>query len=48
MTRLPEGKHALTPNLVVKNGRAALDFYADPGKTGLELSALNRIEQVQP
>jgi len=28
-TRLPEGKHALTPNLVVKGGRAALAFYAD-------------------
>jgi PhnB protein len=28
MTRLPEGKHALTPNLVVNDGRAALDFYA--------------------
>jgi PhnB protein len=27
--RLPEGRHALTPNLVVEGGRAALDFYAD-------------------
>jgi PhnB protein len=29
MTRLPEGKHALTPNLVVSGGRAALDFYTE-------------------
>ena len=27
-------------------GAGPLDFYADPGKTGLELSALNRIEQL--
>jgi PhnB protein len=27
-TRLPAGKHALTPNLVVSNGPAALEFYA--------------------
>jgi PhnB protein len=27
--RLPQGKHALTPNLVVQGGRAALDFYTD-------------------
>ena len=27
-------------------GAGPLDFYADPGKTGLELSALNRIEHL--
>lgn len=27
-------------------GAGPLDFYADPGRTGLELSALNRIEQL--
>jgi PhnB protein len=29
MTRLPEGKPALTPNLVVADGRAALAFYTE-------------------
>lgn len=29
MTRLPEGKNALTPNLVVGDGRAALAFYTE-------------------
>lgn len=29
MTRLPEGKPALMPNLVVTGGRRALDFYRD-------------------
>jgi PhnB protein len=28
-THLPQGKHALTPNLVVEGGRAALDFYTE-------------------
>ena len=27
-------------------GAGPLEFYADPGKTGLELSALNRINEL--
>ena len=29
MTRLPKGKHTLTPNLVVGDGHAALSFYTE-------------------